>query len=473
MDLAFVTFFLGIIALLMWFFIWNCASKGDLGWFSPISLFAIGLIVFYIIPPLYWQFSSWNYIIHHYLEGLPLVLTGVIIIGLPFIFVFFRKERQKSEYSFRENMDFSRGLFGSGLWICLIPVLLGLGWRIHLITLGHQGRLARTMPVLFGSQPLAYLVGNIGAIYCSFYFAMVLLGNKRQRQIGIAFWVVDGVLQMMTLHRYSLLIFALNSFVLMSILGIKISRKKWISLVVFGIFVIVIIGRTAGIAREYVKISGNTHLSVYETCQVVLEGARTSFSYNENESKSSLLTIADNTMYRLYDARSASAVMMNVPDVIPYYYGRTFLQIFYSLIPRYFWTEKPSLGNIHRVTIEVMPDDSGVNPTGTIAELYMNFSFIGVFGGGVVCFFLCCWLERVMLRKRFQQYAWFCVYPLMVSWIVGANWNFTQRISEMIRLIVFVYLFSLFLGMIRKKDVAKNSNNHAQCEQIECLEESV
>ena len=458
MNLVVTTVILGVIALILWLIIINYSwHNRPMRWFSPISLFGIGVITFYIVPPIYWQFSEWEYTPPPYFDGLPLVLTGAVLLGIPFLLIFFNDKDIPKKINFREIIDTKYVSWGNGLWLCIFPAILGMSWRIYLLMLGFQSRLARSMPTLFGSEPLAYIFGNVMTFSSVFYFAMILLGNKRQRRIGIVLWICDGFLQMITLHRYAMLIFALNSVVFMSIMGIRMSKRKWLLLAAFVTFTVVVIGKTAGIASQYVEMSGNTHLSVSETLQVIADGVKYSFDNNSDTVKPRLVKIMDDTMFRLYDARSASAVMMNVPNVIPYHYGDTFLHMFYALIPRYFWPEKPSMADIHHITEQVMENHGGVCPTGTIAELYINFSFVGVLLGGLVCFWLCCWLERVVIRKRLLQYGWLCSYPIMVTWIMGANWNFTQRITEMIRLVIFVYVFTLFLRII-KKDGADNIN---------------
>lgn len=453
--MEFDTIVLGIIALIMWSFIWLHASRGPLGWISPISLFAFGLLIFYIIPPLYWQFRPWTYRVPPYFGGLPFVLIGAIVLGLPFMLV--RLRRARYDKVSLKIVDFQVGRFGSRLWLCVLPVLAGLGWKIHLLTLGFQSRLFPPAPVLFGSKGLAFLIGNIGYYFSPFYFVLVVLGNKRQRRVGILLWICDGIFQMYTLHRYAMLFFAFRSLVFMTILGFRISRKQWVGVAFVGIFIIAIIGKTPNLVYEAVT-SETPYLTPVQAAEIVGKTTGAFLAGKTDGEEFFLFKAMDDTMFRLYDARSASAVMMNVPNVIPYYYGATFLQIFYASIPRYFWPDKPSLGDIHTVTTLVMPDDMGINPTGTIAELYMNGSFIFVFFGGVICFMICRWIERVLLRKGLNQYILLCVYPIMTEWIVGANYNLTQRLSEGLRIVIFIWLFSLFIRFIRGRWIVRFPN---------------
>jgi hypothetical protein len=171
--------------------------------------------------------------------------------------------------------------------------------------------------------------------------------------------------------------------------------------------------------------------------------------YGSDEANLVLRTL-DDTMYRLYEARSASAVMINVPEQIPYFYGETFVQALYALVPRYFWPEKPSLNEANLVTQWVMPDDSGFNPTGTLAEFYMNFGFLGVLAGGAVCFLLCAWAESVLTSRRTKNPAWLCVYPLLAEQFLIANTTFTRRISEGLRGVLVLVLMMLLFWLAKR-----------------------
>lgn len=454
-------FLIGVISLALWAFVWYRAARGPLGWISPTCLFAAGPLLFYIIPSLYWQFRPWNYIVPPYFEGLPLVLAGAGVLGLPFLLGALPGTGRKRVG--QPKRPFRTIVFGERLWVFLLPVLVGIGWRIYLLTLGWQARLSREVPTLLGSASLALIVLNFSYYYAACYFALVAFGNKNQRRVGATFWVMDGLLQIFLLHRYWIILFALRSVVFITLLGLKLTHRHWIAIGIFVMLVISVIGQSHIFAYGLVT-DDRTFLSVSDVAKVLYEtgvgyvqgGFRGGYSSGEAHF---LLRTVDDTMYRLYEARSASAVMMNVPDVIPYFYGKTFLHVFYAMIPRYFWPGKPNLAEIHYVTIRVMPSDSGVNPAGTLAEFYMNYGFIAVLFGGIASFLICRWSERILTRKLSISPAWLCMYPLLVELYVFASYNFTQRLSEGIRWFLVLVLIDLLLRYARREHIQMKAPN--------------
>lgn len=425
------------------------AMRSPLGWITPAGLFAFGLLTFYIIPSLYWKCRPWNYPVPPYFEGLYLVLVGAITLGIPFLFVKFRFKKQRKS-AFRDAKAYLNRS-SAGLWLCSAPIVLGLFWKIYLITQGYQSRLARIEPELFGSKDLAFLFGNIAYYFSAFYFALVLLGNKRQRSIGFLFWLCEGLIQMYTLQRYMILTFVFRSAVFATILGIRLKGLHWLGMAFLSVFVLAIIGSTPEYTRNE-ALGVGSYVTPMQAADIVRRATRDFVGTQSSvEGESPIWKALDETMFRLFDARSASAVMLNVPAVIPYQYGETFLQVFYAFIPRFFLEKKPTLRDIHLITTQVMPNDMGVNPLGTIAELYLNGGFLVILLGGVICFFICCSIQRLLLGLGLKHSIFLCVYPLTIEWIIGANYNFTQRLSEGIRLIIFIWLFGIFIKLCRSR----------------------
>lgn len=162
-----------------------------------------------------------------------------------------------------------------------------------------------------------------------------------------------------------------------------------------------------------------------------------------------LLRSLDDAMFRLYDARSASAVMMNVGGVVPYYYGRTLNHILYVFIPRYLWPEKPHLDDIHKVSALVMYPEYG-NPVGTVAELYMNFGLVAVLVGGFGALLLCRWGEWSLSRPDGISPTLLCMYPILSELYIFASYNFTQRICEAIRGLAVMAMIGLAIRFLRR-----------------------
>ena len=442
--------FIGVIASIIWIFVWYRAfCRSPLGWSSPTSLFATGLLAFYIVPSLYWQFRSWNYIEPPYFDGLHLVLGGAVILGLPFIYVeFLLKKRRKIS---RPELQLPRKKFYELLWVLVIPVLIGMGWRIYLVTLGWQGRLEREIPSVLGSESLALIIYNFYCYFAACYFGLVAFGNKAQRRAGIGLWAVDFVFELFLLHRYWILLFMLRSAVFATLLGWKPKLRQWAVLGLFFLFVMAVVGKIN--ILSYSTISGNRSFMSPMEAWNVLRGTTTTYyaggfkGWDSSSANNALMRVVDDTMYRLYDARSASAVMISVPDTIPYFYGETFIHVFYSLVPRFFWPDKPDLIEINRVTALVMPSGFGSKPTGTIAEFYMNYGFLCVLLGGLASLFFCRWGESILIRGSNISPVWLIMYPLLAEQFLLANHNFTERLSEGIRCLVVLALLAVILRL--------------------------
>lgn len=448
---------IGMTALVVWGFIWYQSCKGPLRWATPTSLFAMGNILLYIFPSLYWQFRPWNFPYPPYFDGLPLVLGGFLILALPFML--YAVARVGHKKAGRIKIQFPGLKSGSLPWIFIFIILIGIGWRIYLFSLGHQARLARENPKIMGSESLALMIENFSYYYPICYFALFALskfGDKIWRRIGISFWVIDGLLQLYALHRQLIIIFVLRSIIFWSIIGLKFRLRHWAVVSIVMVFVVSFIGSSHRFASDL----SNERLEIYLTVpEVVTVMKTTGISYFTEAIQGEaviniLLQALDETMGRAYEARSASAVMMGVPDVIPYFNGGTFVQVLYSVIPRYFWEGKPDLTNIQAVTTLVMPDDSGVNPAGSLAELYMNFGFTAILLGGFFSLFICRLTDNLLARKDIGLPI-ICAYPVIAELFLAANMSFTRRLSEGVRGMIVLWLVTLLFKFCRQTQHAK------------------
>lgn len=443
---------LSALAALLWGFVMVRSSRGPLGVASPACLYAFGLLLFYILPSMYWQVRPWDYPIPPYYEGLPLVLTGACVMSLPFVFRLPLTNKRNANGPVGPLIE--AGAFGGALWVFFIPVALGISWSLFLLTLGHQARLEREAPTIFDSEHLALMLGNIGFYYPICYFVLVALGNNAQRRIGYLVWGFDGLFRFFLLHRSLILIFIFRSVVFSILLGWKIKLRHWVTMLVGIVFIVSILGNVHIFAYEEKPVQ-----SAFLTPPAVLRALEeTGFRYlggglkegHGSRESNILLRVIDDVMFRFYDARSASAVMASVPLLIPYYNGETLLHVLYALIPRYFWPEKPDLREIHLVTTWVMPNDSGLNPTGTLAELYMNYGYTAVFLGGFLALILCRWMERAMTSPRHATLALLSAYPFFAEIFFTANDTVSRRLSEGMRGIVVLIMISMLFWFCGK-----------------------
>jgi hypothetical protein len=447
-----VTFLLALVALLLWSYVFLVERRRNIGWSSPTCLFSLGINIFYIIPSIYWMIRPWTSDVPPYFDGLWMVMLSAIILGLPFLFYAFQRRSDKNLIPITHFIFKSR-LFSNKLsWIFIIFAIVSIVLEVGLLLMGNQSRLGTQQLSLFGSSDLGYLVlKNLLSIWPIFYIFLIFFGGKKARILGMFLWLIDGVISITTLQRTQILNFLLYSFIIVGFLGYKISIKKMISAIFIIIFTMVVVGNVPKFVRNYAAYHGIKSLNTIEAVGVLYDSVIDTMTRPD----SSLLKYSDLTMERLYEARSASAVMASVPEKINYQYGSTMLHLFYALVPRFFWPEKPSLREIHLFTAEVMPNDSGLNPLGTLGEFYINFGFLFVFFGGFMSLWFCHFLE-----SRFARYyltnshsklrALIVIYPISGVWLLGSSYNFTQRLSEGLRIAVIFFCLYLLFRVFKK-----------------------
>jgi hypothetical protein len=426
----------GFVALLVWVMVWLRSLRGPLGWLSPSSLFAMGMLVFFIVPPLYFQFRPWNFPVPPYFEGIPLVLMGTALMGIPFlVWLFFRYERKVRREKRLKRREIQANVL---LWFLLLPIIIGVGIRLYLFTLGWQSRISRDAFVVLGSDNLGLLLSNFFFYYPICYFGLVALGNPNQQRVGRWIWAADGLLMLGTLHRYYIILYMARSLVFAGLMGWRLTRRQWAMFAIATIFTITVIGATKNQAWEKTDFH-QKYLTPIMVIETVVEAMGDVFMGEGLEvngvsrTDNILVSLLDDTAYRFNDARSAAAVMMNVPEQIPYLYGETLKHITYAMIPRYFWEDKPDLREIHMITRWVMYNDSGLNPLGTVGEMYANFGFAGVLLGGVVWLIICWLYEKLLTYKGSIGPVWVCCYPVIISQLIQASDSFSRRLCELQR----------------------------------------
>ncbi|MFC1491388.1 hypothetical protein ACFLQ0_02225 [Nitrospinota bacterium] len=438
------------MALIIWVFVFHHTMKSPMGWISPTGLFALGMNIFLIVPSMYWQIRPWVYPIPGYFEGQSIVMIASAIIGIPFFVHALLSDN--SEFPVQKIMP-RRVEFGPGLWVMAIPVLVGLYWHTYLITLGHQARLQRIAP----DATLDLVLGNLAFYFQACYFALFAFGNRAQRRAAVIIWVMDGFMQLYSLHRYFTLLFLLRSFVFINITGKTLRLRHFFAVGVAVVLVVSIIGRVSGLAWEEIEGSSKRFLSPYQAATLVGKAGSIFLSgekHHMDESlhdQSAFFKTLDNAFFRLYEARSTGAVMSAVPELIPYRYFEPFEHVFYSFIPRYFWPGKPKLSEINRLTEVVMEKDWGLNPVTTLGELYVSYGYFAIFLGGIISFFVCHFVEWFFLNPRGASPAMFVTYPSVFAVLFfAANDNFTRRYTEGLRGIFIIGMIGAVLWACKK-----------------------
>ncbi|MCB2227323.1 MAG: hypothetical protein KQH53_11655 [Desulfarculaceae bacterium] len=440
------TISLGLMASLLWVFILYKERDDLLGIFSPISLVSIGILAFYIVPSLYWQVVPWRSIFPPYYGGILLVMIAATVFSIPF-FIRAALSKKRGDKHLQPHNIQEKIKLNKWSYLGVAFIVIGFMWRIYLISIGRQSRLDREMATFMGSKDLAYLLGNIIYVYPAFYAILILFGNKFKQKIGFALLMSDGLLQMFTLHRYEILTYTLRAMIIVRLKYNRFNKKIMAAAIVFIILIIAILGQVGPYASQ---IAWNKrYLNASDIVELV-----SSYEWRQRSVDSGLLSrveiMSSQVMKRLYDARSASAVMSSVPQRIDYMYGDTFIDVLFALVPRYIWKDKPDLSRTHLITKTVMPLDSGVNPLGTLAELYVNLNFLGVFLGAIGFLFICLLFNFILYRSSRVGLATTACYPILFVWFVGINFNLSQIITELIRGALIIIMTVLYLKIASK-----------------------
>ncbi|MDD5697537.1 MAG: hypothetical protein PHH77_02875 [Victivallaceae bacterium] len=453
--MRFEIFFYAVFAAGIWGFIWHQAvCKSPWGFVSPKSLLVFGIFFYYIIPSLYWSFRSWQYYVPPYFEGLPLVLGNVIIFGLPFLaYAMFGKKKARPP---EDKITSLKLQYSAGLWLLAVPAAAGILIRIYFIQSGWIARLGREFPILFGSQNFTMILANFTYYIACTCFIFILFGNKTLRRSGWILWGVEGLLRLLTFQRKGIVRFVFLSFVLGIIKGGKITVAKAAGLAGIVLLVLSILGAAQHLVFHRIQESGRQYMTLEDTISVLWSGAE---EYSSNtiqgkhisEERNFLLRSLDDALYRMYDARSASAVMAAIPELLPFSYGATFLNVLYTFIPRYFWRNKPDMADVHHITNEIMYPERG-NPLGTIAEFYLSCGYVAVFFGGLVFLLICNGFDFLLdYRKNYLWPAIICSYPILSEQFVYASFNASQRICELLRGFIVVGMIAGVLWLFKIK----------------------
>ena len=449
------------LSLIVWILLFLTAKRQALWYLTPVSLFAFGILVFYMVPGTYWSFREWTYGIPDYQDGIVKVQCIALVLGMPLLFQQYFLQRQRSFLALSPIQVKQIRFANWAVVLFLNLALLGFLWRIYLFSYGFQGRFERDAPTVLGSEDLGFLVGNIGYYSRIFYFTVILVGSRFQRRCAYAAWIFDAFLQVVTLHRYSILMLIFNSFIFLAFRGFTFTLRRSLVIVAAVLFTLTIVGFSAYLAPDF--RSNNSNYIKPLAILSLLSASATSYlggNFDRNSLQSdagmSFVRILDDTMFRLHEGRSAAAVVPHYPNTYPFLNGETIIPVVYALVPRFFWPGKPELRDTHVLTTDFMPGDAGVNPLGTLAELYINGGYILVVAAGLFCIMVFGKLLRKLQTNLILDKIALCVtYPFVAEILVSASKNVSQRLSEGMRMIVVYYFVLVILRMGRRR----NDNN--------------
>lgn len=173
--------------------------------------------------------------------------------------------------------------------------------------------------------------------------------------------------------------------------------------------------------------------------------------------------LASQSLSRTSLLGQASTVLEKTPSAVPFQYGRSYEYMLVTLIPRFLWTDKPSVSEANQffqvaygLTRE--RDLGGVSiACGMLAEGYMNFGWFGSFGIMFVLGVLLGLIQECFLRPD-RGPLWQAVGLTLVLGLVVIEAQAAQYLGGIIQQILLVFVVFLpAISMIRKASARRTS----------------
>ena len=273
---------------------------------------------------------------------------------------------------------------------------------------------------------LSYLTWGADILFVIFIIS--LLRNKRVRKVGlipISLLVLSIFVLFASSNRMAILLYLFTILIIYRELHKEKFKLPLIKIVL--IFSIVVGGM--GLLRQ----SSQTGSDLSANSDAIAGSAQLLFSHLFE--KPYLLSL---------DKTSLVIVRTNQN----YLFGESFVSIFLAPIPRALWRDKPSVrvGQYVGKEIYQRTNDSGV-PPGFLGELFLNFSWTGIFIGSICLGFISnlVYTSCVKVRKTAHGVGLYAIF--IISFITLFAADFVGAVSQMARLLIpYLVLFSLFGG---------------------------
>lgn len=444
-----LVFFLLLNTLLIFYCIYKDRSDIPYKINSPIVVSLYGVFLFYVMPLFYWLNNEWPFNMPSYTEGSLDVQICIFLFLMPLIFfprnIIFNINIYKIKYNRKSLLS---------LIIIILGVILNAYYETFI--LGNQGRFEFQS---YDSSSFSYLLTSLFHDYGLCFILCLYLSDKKNiikfANISLLLYFIPTLL---SFHRFAILIFFFQLFIFFILIKkINIKPLKLLTYSIFGlIFIIGFIGRF-GIEGIVYLSNHNTSAGSLSISDIVTitKNVFINFSFTTTIKPS----IWDEMFLRLNQSRSAAAVIHNFSTQSSFYLGFTFLSVFFFFIPRYIYPNKPDMSSTHLITVDFMGTDfGGVNPLGSIAEVYINFGFYGIIPISILFHLFFIFLIRIFVYFKDKLLLFVAFYPYFAFMFFAFDLNLSQRIVQLSKATFFLILISFFIK--GKKQNCINNYSH-------------
>lgn len=305
---------------------------------------------------------------------------------------------------------------------------------------------------------------DIYIVYVS--IAFLVIGTVIRKFIGFTFF---SSVEAVTFLIISIYVYS-NS-------NLTQSQKKYLALLTFFISLILFASNTTG-RRDLIKlvivfsVLWSIYIKPFKLAYVATGGMfsifimislvlyRTTFSITHVWSR--ILLMFENTDYLFLMVSSTldfmpghnnyEYILGNVPNNSPYLYGSSLMKIFYVIIPRQLWLDKPS--GVQELIVQQHDNlfVGGTSQTTTmIGEFYWNFGLIGVVAGMAFLGYVC---KRLDFGNKYKSKGTFrfMLRVTLISWFIEffRGGMSTTLVINSLQIVVPVIVILLSYNLIKR-----------------------
>lgn len=442
--------FEGLVIILMAFlvvgalFLYHVEYGNPLGVLSPLYMFLLPYSIYFIFFPLDMIFRD-KYLVDGQERYLPTLMVYLLAGLVAYLVGFFGVLR-----SHRRTLRHSNRLFSLGPHV---NVGINLNTRRAAILVG--------VLMLLASCIWLFLIvrgGGIGYILNNFNEAYLSVFSKNMYLVSILnslyFVILSLHFGIVLKRKKGYLFFTINCLVLLFPLLIQGSRGSIISVFLFVVVAV----------NMYVRRLKFLHVSLLFLSAIFF---MTIWLYVRDVETGAGVIVSDIVYAAFFAVNDEITIVLNylinMPSILDFKFGYSFVQLVLMPIPRIIWPNKPEVFQVESTRL-FLPHYSVLDinwPPSIVGELYANFHVVGIVFGLLIFGFLCGRLQVYALRVN--SYYRLLIYSILLFAVLReVRGDFATVTSLLImQLVVFISIGRLVLKKVPSLSLFGN-----YCDQI-------